>query len=43
MIIADKIGRRSIVIRSVDTEFASCFSPMATFDSAAWSLAERGW
>ena len=40
MIIADKIGRRSIVVGSVDTGFACCFSPKAAFYSAARSLTE---
>lgn len=42
MIIADKIGQRSIAVGSVGTGFASRFSPNATFASAAWSLAELG-
>ena len=42
MIIADKIGRRSIVVGSVDAGFASCFSSKAAFCYAARSLAEFG-
>ena len=42
MIIADKIGRRSIVVGSVATGFAGLFSLKTTFNSAAWPLAELG-
>ncbi len=42
MIIADKTGRRSNVVGSVASGFASRFSHKTTLNSAAWPLVEFG-